>query len=314
MIRRPPHAGEFTPRPRSPLDRSILQFSQFLLLEKGVASRTFESYGHDLRTYVSFLSRQSVRRPADITSDHVTGFLRDLRKSGLSPRSVARALAAVRGFHRFLLSEEVVAHNPTEDIDSPKRSRTLPGVLSVAEVESLLNQPDTTKPLGVRDRAVLETLYATGIRVSELIDLKQSNVHASDEVLLVFGKGSKERFVPIGTVALQWIARYQQEVRGRLTRGKAAGDFLFLNARGGRLSRTAIWKIVSAGARSAGLASDVHPHTLRHSFATHLLEGGADLRVVQEMLGHADISTTQIYTHIDREYLKEVHRTFHPRR
>ena len=314
MIRRPVHLSTSPSASRSPLDQSVLQYSQFLLLEKGVASRTSESYGHDLRSYVSYLARQSVRRPGQIKSEHVSGFLSSLRASGLSARSVARALAAVRGFHRFLLSEDIVPTDPTEDVDSPKRSRTLPGVLSVSEVETLLNQPDTAKPLGVRDRAVLETLYATGIRVSELIDLTQANVHAPDEVLLVYGKGSKERFVPIGSVALRWIARYQREVRGTLTKGRGAGDVLFLNARGGRLSRTTVWKIVTESARRAGLSDRVHPHTLRHSFATHLLEGGADLRVVQEMLGHADIATTQIYTHIDREYLKEVHRTFHPRR
>lgn len=314
MIRRSPHVEAPRAKGKSLLDRSLLQYSQFLLLEKGVASRTYESYSHDLRSYVSYLNRQSIGRPADISADHVSGFLSELRTAGLSPRSVARALAAVRGFHRFLVSEDIVASDPTEDIDSPKRSRTLPGVLSVAEVEALLNQPDTKKPLGIRDRAVLETLYATGMRVSELIELKQANVHAADEVVLVYGKGSKERFVPIGSIALKWIARYQTEVRGKLIKGRSAGDVLFLNARGGRLSRTAVWKIVSASARSARLQTDVHPHTLRHSFATHLLEGGADLRVVQEMLGHADIATTQIYTHIDREYLKEVHRTFHPRR
>lgn len=314
MIRRPVHLLTSPSASRSPLDQSVLQYSQFLLLEKGVTSRTSESYGHDLRSYVSYLARRSVRRPGQINSKHVSGFLSSLRASGLSARSVARALAAVRGFHRFLLSEDIVSTDPTEDVDSPKRSRTLPGVLSVSEVETLLNQPDTAKPLGVRDRAVLETLYATGIRVSELIDLTQANVHAPDEVLLVYGKGSKERFVPIGSVALRWIARYQREVRGTLTKGRGAGDVLFLNARGGRLSRTTVWKIVTENARRAGLSDRVHPHTLRHSFATHLLEGGADLRVVQEMLGHADIATTQIYTHIDREYLKEVHRTFHPRR
>jgi integrase/recombinase XerD len=291
-----------------------LQYNQHLLLEKGVASRTSESYGHDLRMYATYLARRSVQSPVDISSDHVSGFLRDLRKSGLSTRSVARALATVRGFHRFLISEGAVAIDPTEEIDTPKRSRVLPQVLSVPEVEAILEQSDTSKPLGVRDRAILETLYATGMRVSELLDLRQSDVHASDGIVLVYGKGSKERFVPIGSVALKWIARYQQEVRGELTKGRATRDILFLNARGGRLSRTTIWKLVSACARSARLSSEVHPHTLRHSFATHLLEGGADLRVVQEMLGHVDISTTQLYTHIDREYLKEVHRTFHPRR
>jgi len=311
--RRTPHSDRDVP-PRAPLERSLHQYRQFLLLEKGVTARTYESYSHDLRMYAGYLKRRSIRRPKEITRDLVSGFLGDLRSSGLSSRSAARALAAVRGFHRYLLSEERVAADPTEDIDSPKRSRALPGVLSVREVEALLEQPDLKRPLGLRDRAILETLYATGMRVSELLELKQSNVHASEGLVLVYGKGSKERFVPIGKVALDWIERYQSRVRPTLTKGRGAGDILFLNARGGRLSRTALWKLVSMSARSARLSTPVHPHTLRHSFATHLLEGGADLRVVQEMLGHADISTTQIYTHIDREYLKEVHRTFHPRR
>ena len=314
MIRRRTRSSDPDARPRSRFERSLLQYQQFLLLEKGVSARTYESYGHDLRMYAASLARRSVHRPQEITREHISGFLGDLRASGLSSRSMARALAAVRGFHRFLLSEEQVTADPTEDIDSPKRSRALPGVLSVREVEALLDQPDLKRPLGLRDRAILETLYATGMRVSELLELRQSDVHASEGLVLVYGKGSKERFVPIGTVALDWIARYQARVRPTLTKGRGAGDILFLNARGGRLSRTALWKLVSACARSARLSSRVHPHTLRHSFATHLLEGGADLRVVQEMLGHADIATTQIYTHIDREYLKEVHRTFHPRR
>lgn len=314
MIRRRTASGDRDGTARSPLEKSLLQYRQFLLLEKGVTARTDESYGHDLRMYESYLRRHSIGRPKDIAREHITGFLGDLHASGLSSRSVARALAAVRGFHRFMLSEELVTADPTEDIDSPKRSRALPGVLSVREVESLLEQPDLKRPLGVRDRAILETLYATGMRVSELLELRQSDVHASEGLVLVYGKGSKERFVPIGKMALDWIGRYQARVRPTLTKGRGAGDILFLNARGGRLSRTALWKLVSTCARGARLSSAVHPHTLRHSFATHLLEGGADLRVVQEMLGHADISTTQIYTHIDREYLKEVHRTFHPRR
>lgn len=313
MIRRRTPSTGPDERPRSQLEKRLLQYQQFLLLEKGVTARTYESYGHDLRMYAASLARRSIRQPQGITREHISDFLGDLRAAGLSSRSVARALAAVRGFHRFLLSEGHGTVDPTEDIDSPKRSSALPDVLSVREVETLLDQPDLKRPLGVRDRAILETLYATGMRVSELLELKQSDVHASEGLVLVYGKGSKERFVPIGAVALDWIARYQARVRPTLTKGRAAGDILFLNARGGRLSRTTLWQLVSTCARRARLSSKVHPHTLRHSFATHLLEGGADLRVVQEMLGHADIATTQIYTHIDREYLKEVHRTFHPR-
>jgi integrase/recombinase XerD len=189
----------------------------------------------------------------------------------------------------------------------------LPGVLSIAEIDAILKQPDIRKPLGLRDRAILEVLYATGVRVSELTSLKQSNLMFESDLILVFGKGSKERLVPIGSSAIDWVTRYQREVRIHLAKTGRSQDVLFLNFRGGKLSRAAIRDMVVKYAHAAGIKKEIHPHTFRHSFATHLLEGGADLRAVQEMLGHADIATTQIYTHIDREYLKEVHRTFHPR-
>jgi integrase/recombinase XerD len=219
----------------------------------------------------------------------------------------------VRGFHRFLAGEEDAVDDPTQNMESLKRGKSLPAVLSVDEVDQLLRQPDTTKPLGIRDRAILETLYATGMRVSELVNLNQANLMFDDELVLVFGKGSKERLVPIGTSARTWISHYQKTSRPVYARRGKSVDALFLNARGTKMTRQAIWNIIRTCARNAGVKKEVHPHTLRHSFATHLLEGGADLRSVQEMLGHADISTTQIYTHIDREYLKDVHRTFHPR-
>jgi len=194
-----------------------------------------------------------------------------------------------------------------------KMSRTLPDVLSQDEIDALLRQPNVAEDLGKRDRAILETMYATGMRVSELITLKQSGLHAEEQFVRVFGKGSKERLIPIGRSALHWINLYIQTVRGKLSRHGSGQDALFLNSRGTPMSRMSIWNIVRANALKSGIRKAVHPHTFRHSFATHLLEGGADLRAVQEMLGHSDISTTQIYTHVDREYLKEVHRTFHPR-
>ena len=295
------------------LDREIRQYFDFLRLEKGVTPHTFHSYQFDLVKYRAFLVARKIHSGEKVTEEHISDFLKELATKHLASRSVARILSAVRGFHRFLVGEGMHDDDPTENIDTPKRSKTLPGVLSVAEVDAVLKQPDVRQQLGLRDRAILEVLYATGVRVSELTGLKQSNLMFDSELILVFGKGSKERLVPIGASAMDWATRYQREVRIHLAKGGKSQDVLFLNYRGGKLSRAAIRDMVVKYAKAAGIKKKVHPHTFRHSFATHLLEGGADLRAVQEMLGHVDISTTQIYTHIDREYLKEVHRTFHPR-
>ncbi len=308
-VRARPPAG----RKNLELDRRIGQYFDFLRLEKGVTQHTVHSYRFDLAKYRAFLIKHEITTPILITQEDVSEFLRDVARRNLSPSSIARILSAVRGFHRFLVGEGIHPDDPTEDIGAPKRARFLPEVLSVAEIESILKQPNTGQRLGVRDRAILETLYATGIRVSELTDLKQSNLLFDDELILVFGKGQKERLVPIGRSAVEWVKRYQTETRIHLAKAGRSHDVVFLNFRGGKLSRAAIRDMVAKYARAAGIKKEVHPHTFRHSFATHLLEGGANLRAVQEMLGHADISTTQIYTHIDREYLKEVHRTFHPR-
>lgn len=295
------------------LDGYIQQYFDFLRLEKGVAQHTLNAYHFDLAKYRSFLLSRNLTSAILITQEDVSEFLGELSRKRLSPRSVARILSAVRGFHRFLVGEGIHPDDPTEDIDAPKRSKTLPDVLSIPEIEAILKQPDTHARLGIRDRAILEVLYATGMRVSELTNLRQSNLMFDDDLVLVFGKGQKERLVPIGRSAVEWVTRYQKDVRIYLAKAGRSHDVLFLNFRGGKLSRAAIRDMVAKYARAAGIKKEIHPHTLRHSFATHLLEGGADLRAVQEMLGHADISTTQIYTHIDREYLKEVHRTFHPR-
>ena len=295
------------------LDNEIRQYFNFLRLEKGSSQHTLRSYEFDLAKYRAFLVDQNIVTAGKVKEEHLSEFLKELAQKRLSPRSVARILSALRGFHRFLVGEGLHDDDPTENIDAPKQSKTLPGVLSVAEIDAILKQPDTRKPLGVRDRAMLEVLYATGVRVSELTNLKQSNLMFESDLILVFGKGSKERLVPIGSSAMDWVTTYQRDVRMHLAKGGRSQDVLFLNFRGGKLSRAAIRDLVVKYARAAGIKKEIHPHTFRHSFATHLLEGGADLRAVQEMLGHVDISTTQIYTHIDREYLKEVHRTFHPR-
>ncbi|MEE9288590.1 MAG: site-specific tyrosine recombinase XerD [Bacteroidota bacterium] len=291
----------------------LRSYLHYLELEKNASSNTVDSYRRDLMRYLDQLDRAGIKALDAVQGEHISGFLRTLVGVGLSPRSVARSLSAIKGFHKFLLGERIAAHNPTVNIEPPKRSKTLPGVLSQAEIERILNQPDPDQPLGLRDKAILETLYATGIRVSELVELKQSNLQLDLGVLRVMGKGSKERIVPVGTSATEWIGKYRANVRSSLIKQSDTHDVVFLNSRGRPMTRMAVWNIVHRYAESAGVEKDVHPHTFRHSFATHLLEGGADLRAVQEMLGHSDISTTQIYTHIDREYLKEVHRTFHPR-
>ena len=295
------------------LEKQLGRYFDFLRLEKNLSPRSLSSYGFDLQKYFEFLKGKSVQNAVDSTDELLSKFIQTLHERKLSSLSIARHISAVRGFHRFLVGEEDAVHDPTQNIETPKRKRALPEVLSVQEIDEILKQPDVHKPLGIRDRAILETLYATGVRVSELIGLKQSNLLFDQSLVLVYGKGSKERLVPIGRSARNWVERYRKEVRVNSAGGGKSADYVFLNARGRRITRAAIWDLVTKYARAAGLKKEVHPHTFRHSFATHLLEGGADLRAVQEMLGHADISTTQIYTHIDREYLKEVHRTFHPR-
>ncbi len=295
----------------------IEKFFRFLQLEKSLATNSIDAYQHDIARYAAFLEARGILSANGATGDDVAAFIHELHRLGLSARSVARNLSAVKSFHKFLLGEKVTTSDPTLTIELPKRGKFLPDVLSVGEINKIIDatsqKKGDDKNLWIRDRAILETLYATGMRVSELTELKQSNVFFDDEVVRVFGKGSKERLVPIGKPALHWIQKYQTEVRGRLADTHAAHNAVFLNWRGRSMSRAAVWNIVKEYTRLARISKEVHPHTFRHSFATHLLEGGADLRAVQEMLGHADISTTQIYTHIDREFVKAEHRKYHPR-
>jgi len=313
-MRRSPVTRPFPPEhPRTTLGRQLKGYCEHLLIEKGIATNSYASYCSDLEKYGGFLAKENITSAAVVTDEVVGKFLGHLHRVSLSPRSIARVLSAIRGFHRYLVSEDIARDDPTQNVDPPKRDKPLPGVLSVPEIDAILKQPDVAAKLGLRDRAILETLYATGIRVSELIGLKQSQLLFGEELVIVYGKGSKERLVPIGRSAVKWVQRYQGGIRVNLASKGKSRDTLFLNARGGSLSRMAIWNMISRYAREAGIKKKVHPHTFRHSFATHLLEGGADLRAVQEMLGHADISTTQIYTHVDREYLKAEHRKYHPR-
>ena len=288
------------------------QFLNLIQLERGLSIHTVSAYRQDIERYLRLLTSIGISQFGQVSHTHVSELLGLLADLGLEASSVARNLTAIRMFHRFLVSEGLMDHNPTEHLKPPKLGRKLPEVLNIQEIESLLGEPDVETDLGHRDRALLETLYGTGLRVSELLDLRQSQLLFDIEVVRVFGKGSRERVVPIGSQAESWLTSYFEQVRPNLAK-PVSQDYVFLNWRGGKLSRMGVWKLLRQYVQKAGILKKVSPHTLRHSFATHLLEGGADLRALQEMLGHVDISTTQIYTHVDREYLKEVHQTFHPR-
>ena len=288
------------------------QFRDFLALEAGNSRNTVESYVRDIARLASWATPMGVRRPDDLTASQLREFIYHLKDVGLSPATIHRQISAMRTYYRFLVGEGHAARDPSERLESPKRWRVLPSVLTVAEVEKLIAGPDTDTPLGIRDHALLEFAYATGARVSELVGVKQQDVVFEDGIARLFGKGAKERLVPVGRRALGAVALYAREIRPTLDRGQGRG-VLFLNARGRPLSRVGAWGVIKQAARRAGIAKRVTPHTLRHTFATHLLEGGADLRAVQEMLGHADLTTTQLYTHIDRDYLRTVHKQFHPR-
>ena len=289
------------------------EFLDYLRAEKNVASNTVAAYGFDLRRYVQFLTEQDINLPAQITSQHVRQFLTELVLAEYAATSVARQLSAIRMFHRYLIGERYCDNDPAVAATVPRHAQKLPHVLAIPEIELLLAQPQVETPLGLRDRAMLEFGYATGSRVSEIIGVKLDDLFLDERFVRIFGKGSKERLVPIGDVAIYWIIKYLEGIRPKLARGRATQSVLFLNGRGGKLSRMGFWKILRRYLDAAQIKQPASPHTLRHSFATHLLEGGADLRAVQEMLGHASLTTTQIYTHLDRAYLKEVHRQFHPR-
>ena len=287
-------------------------FNDFLMLEQGASPRTHEAYGRDLLRFATYAISRGAVAPPDVTARMLREYVYHLKDLGLAPASIRRNVSALRTYFKFLLGEGHVARDPSERLESPKRWRTLPEVLSVAEVDALLASPSLDDPLVFRDRALLELAYGAGLRVSEWISIGVRDVMFDEGLVRVFGKGSKERLVPIGRRAIGALASYVRELRPRLERGQGRGA-LFLNARGQPLTRMGAWKILQKYVARAGIEKHVSPHTLRHSFATHLLEGGADLRAVQEMLGHADISTTQIYTHVDREYLRTVHRQYHPR-
>jgi len=288
------------------------RFEEQLALENGASPRTVEAYRRDLERFVTWASAHGAAQPGDLVATQLREFVYHLKDLGLAPSSIRRSVSALRTWFKFLLAEGQLTRDPSERLETPKKWRTLPEVLTADEVGKIIGAVSLDEPLAFRDRALLELAYGAGLRVSEWIGLDVKDLVLDDALVRVFGKGSKERLVPIGRAAIGAVGMYLRELRPRLEQGEGKGR-LFLNARGRPLSRMGAWQILRKYVDQAGITKHVSPHTLRHSFATHLLEGGADLRAVQEMLGHADISTTQIYTHVDREYLRSVHKQYHPR-
>lgn len=306
----PKNAGD-RPLP-SVLERALKRFLTSMTQDKGLSANTIDAYRRDLLRYLQTLVNQDIESLEEVRHEHVSHLLHLLSDAGLSPSTMARNLTSIKRFHQFLLLQGALQHDPTDSLEAPKLERKLPDFLTVGEIERLMEAPDLSEPLGLRDRAILELLYATGLRVSELIVLARRALLLDSSLVRVIGKTQHGRLVPIGRQAIFYVERYLRDGRTHLARPES-DETVFLNSRGGPLSRMSIWKIISTAGEKVGLEKDVSPHTLRHSFATHLLEGGANLRIVQELLGHTDISTTQIYTHIDSQQLREVHEKYHPR-
>jgi len=294
------------------MEELLDQFLHYLIVEKGLSKNTIEAYSHGMTRFLNHLRGKGVQEIRDVGKFDVRGFLLALKKGNLSAKTIVRNLVAIRTFFRFLTQEGILETNPVEDLESPKVAKTLPEILTLKEIEQLLEQPNLQTPLGMRDRAMLEMLYATGMRVSELTHLPSHQVNLEGGYVLLYGKGSKERVVPLGSEAMKWVTLYLKTARGILAKGKESPS-LFINRSGKGMSRQGFWKNLKDYGQKAGLRKRITPHLLRHSFASHLLEGGADLRSVQMMLGHADISSTQIYTHVTGERLKKIHQRYHPR-
>ena len=297
---------------QSSLDILADQYLNYLVFEKGLSEKTIESYSRDLVRYLEFLGNKGVKHISDADTPLILKHLIALRDAGLGAKSCARHLVTLRGFYRFLVHEKVLEYDPARLVDLPKSGLKLPDVLSVSEVNLLLNIPDTKKPLGKRNAAMIELLYAAGLRVSELVNLDFLNINLEACFVRVLGKGSKERVVPIGVYAKDKIDDYIKNARPLILKNNAS-RYLFVARAGKPMTRQGFWKLLKQYAQQSGIKKKITPHSLRHSFASHLLEGGADLRTVQVMLGHVDISTTQIYTHVAREHLKQMHEKFHPR-
>lgn len=290
----------------------MTRFGSYLMLERGLSSNTVAAYNDDVRKLLDFLDVEGLS-PCDVDEGDLHCFMGGLHDIGISPKSQARILSGIKTFYRYLKIEGYIDNNPTLLIDSPRLGRRLPVVLTVDEIDAMISAIDMNEPEGQRNRAIMETLYGCGLRVSELIDLRISQVYANEEYIIVEGKGSKQRLVPISRVALDEIQKYLNKYRCRLKVKSGCNDILFLNRRGGKLSRVMVFYIIKKLCESAGIHKNISPHTLRHSFATHLLEGGANLRAIQQMLGHESITTTEIYVHIDRSRLRQEILSHHPR-
>jgi integrase/recombinase XerD len=294
------------------MQKDLDKFLNYLDLERGFSPNTIDSYKRDIIKFIGFLNKKGYKSFKRVNSKVISEFLSYLKENGIKTRSATRNLVALRSFFTFLCREKILNSNPAKDVDSPKNWFNLPHTLNKKDVELLLEKPDITNPLGFRDKTMLELLYATGLRVSELVSLNLKQINLERGYLIAFGKGAKERVVPLGDVAKVWLKDYLKIARLILIQGTNS-DFVFINRSGNKLTRQGFWKILKKYALLTGIKKTITPHTLRHSFATHLLEGGADLRSVQVMLGHVDISTTQIYTHITVDRLKKIHKEYHPR-
>ena len=296
------------------MDTYLEDYLTMLRVEKNLSTNSITSYKTDLKRYINFLfNKESIQDLNSIRQIHIRNFIRYLNDQNLSSASINRSFSSIRSYHKYLSGEEKISHNPTQLLDPPKISKKLPKVLSIPDVDVIINSVKLEESMGYRDKAILETLYSAGLRVSELCALEMNNILFDSAMLRVVGKGNKERYVPLGSKAIKLINEYCKYIRSLLINKKKTDGNVFLSKNGKKLTRMTIFNIMKKWTQISGINKDISPHTFRHSFATHLLEGGADLRAIQEMLGHSDISTTQIYTHLDNEYLKEVHRTFHPR-
>ena len=287
-------------------------FLSYLAVEKGLSENTLESYGRDVKKFIDYLDSEKVCAIKEVKYSHIADFLSVSKEKGFTATTIVRSIVSIKQFFKYLLIEKLIDEDPASQIKTPKMKKSIPGVITLDDVEALLASPDETTPEGLRDSAMLEVLYATGIRVSELIGLKLNDVNFDHGYVIVYGKGSKERLVPVGESARQKLLSYLADARPHILKSRDA-KALFVTRRGGGMTRQGFWKLIKNYGLKAGVTKKISPHTLRHSFATHLLERGADLRTIQIMLGHSDISTTQIYTHVESERLKEIHKKYHPR-
>jgi integrase/recombinase XerD len=295
------------------MEEFLQEYLSILRFDKNLSDNTTASYNNDLKKLVNYLKEIHVTDFNQVSSDHILQYFKIQRDSGIDSSTTARYVSSIKSFFGYLEDNSYIEKNPTQKLSPVRKARKLPIVLTIQEIDKILSIPQIKNISGLRDKAILETFYSSGLRVSELINLKINDLYFSDEVIRVLGKGSKERIIPIGQNAIYWLNEYLIKSRPHYEKKMKSRNYVFLSKRGAKLSRMSIWNIVTNYSKEAGIEKPVHPHTFRHSFATHLLEGGADLRAVQEMLGHVDISTTQIYTHVDRNYIKQVHRDHHPR-